>query len=170
MGKCTLSEEEKANVTNSHIPASQAYSYTYTCTNMQATADVQYLWRINIFPRILILKMPASELVKSSCKCSLIWRWLVRFIFPESSPEIKTEWEGLLSLHSSLAKLFTPITCLLLDFYITKKLWLQPTELCLGELPIKMPLVWLQSISKLTFIPIKLKGLPRIFTSTIWKT
>lgn len=49
----------------------------------------------------------------------------------------------------------------------TKKLWLQPPGLCLGELPIKMPLVWLQSISYLTFISIKLKGLPRIFTITI---
>lgn len=45
VGKRTTSEEEKANVTNTHIyiPASRACSYMYTCTNMQVMVDVQYL-------------------------------------------------------------------------------------------------------------------------------
>lgn len=46
VGKCTIPEEEKANVTNTHIyiPAFCTCSYTHTHTNMQAMVDVQYLW------------------------------------------------------------------------------------------------------------------------------
>lgn len=45
VGKCTLSEEEKANVTNMHIYilASWAYSYIYGYTKMQVVVDVQHL-------------------------------------------------------------------------------------------------------------------------------
>lgn len=43
VGNCTLSEEKKANLTNTHIyiPASWACGYMYICTNMQVMVEEQ---------------------------------------------------------------------------------------------------------------------------------
>lgn len=126
VGNCTLSEEQKANLTNTHIyiPVSWVCSYTYMCTNTQVMVEVQYCWGIDIFSPILIFKIFSSETDKLTSHC-FIWRRLA-FLLPESSLEVKTEWETALPLlHSSSAQLFTlesPITYLLLDFYATQKI------------------------------------------------
>lgn len=172
VGNCTLSEEQKANLTNTyiHITASWACSYMYTCTNMQVMVDVQYCWGIDIFSPIIIFKIFSSETVKltSTALYEEGWLFFSSWVQPRNEDWMRecslTALQFSTTLYSE-----SPITYLLLDFYTTKKKKLQPLGLCLGELPIKMPLVWLQSISYLTFISIKLKGLPRIFTITIWK-
>lgn len=80
VGNCTLSEEQKANLTNTHIyiPVSWVCSYTYMCTNMQVMVEVQYCWEIDIFSPILIFKIFSSETDKLTSHC-FMWRRLAVF-------------------------------------------------------------------------------------------
>lgn len=91
VGNCTLSEEQKANLTNTHIyiPASWACSYMYMCTNMQVMAEVQYCWEIDIFSPIIIFKIFSSETVKLTSTALHEEGWLCLLL--ESSLEVKTE-------------------------------------------------------------------------------
>lgn len=91
VGNCTLSEEQKANLTNIHIyiPASWARSYTYMCTNMQVMVEVQYCWGIDILSPILTFKIFSSETVKLTSTALHEEGWL--FFLPESSLQVKTE-------------------------------------------------------------------------------
>lgn len=126
-GKCTLSEEEKANVTSMHvdIPASWACSYTYTRTKVQVMVHVQYLWRTDIFSPKIILKIYAGERVKSSCQELLHMKKVDCFFLSWIQPRNK-DWmracspaalHGSQTLHSD-----SSITYLLLHFYTTKKM------------------------------------------------